>query len=50
VEGLIAGWLDARRNGESFREFCDRASDEELGALAGLEPARPKGAKEEVAA
>ena len=42
VEGLIAGWLDARSHGESFRAFCDRLSDEELGELAGREPARRK--------
>ena len=39
VEGLVAGWLDARRPDESFRAFCDRLSDAELGALAGREPA-----------
>jgi len=47
VEGLIEGWLDGRGRGESFRAFCERLSDEELGALAGREPAR---AREEVAA
>jgi ferredoxin-nitrite reductase len=40
VEGLIAGWLARRRDGESFVAFARRSSDEELGALAGLEPAR----------
>jgi ferredoxin-nitrite reductase len=39
VEGLVAGWLDARLPDETFRAFCDRLSDEELGALAGREPA-----------
>jgi sulfite reductase beta subunit-like hemoprotein len=39
VEGLIGGWLAARFEGESFRAFCDRHDDEELGAYAGLDPA-----------
>jgi ferredoxin-nitrite reductase len=42
VEGLVAGWLDARADGESFRAFCDRSTDDELGVLAGREPARKK--------
>ena len=41
VEGLIRGWLDGRR-GESFTEFQRRLSDEELGVLAQLEPARSR--------
>lgn len=40
VEGLIQGWLDGRADGESFKAFCDRTTDDELGVLAGLEPAR----------
>jgi sulfite reductase beta subunit-like hemoprotein len=40
VEGLIAGWLDRREPGEGFVSFARRASDEELGELAGLAPAR----------
>jgi sulfite reductase beta subunit-like hemoprotein len=39
VEGLVAGWLDGRAEDESFRAFCDRLGDLELGALAGREPA-----------
>jgi sulfite reductase beta subunit-like hemoprotein len=39
VEGLIAGWVGTD---ESFRAFTDRLTDEELGALAGLEPAKKK--------
>ena len=39
VEGLVRGWLEHRSDGESFTEFQRRLSDEELGALAGLEPA-----------
>jgi ferredoxin-nitrite reductase len=42
VAGLVAGWLAGRLAGESFRAFCDRASDAELGALAGREPAPAK--------
>jgi sulfite reductase (ferredoxin) len=42
VEGLLQGWLDGRRDGETFRDFCDRASDDELGLLAGHEPARTR--------
>jgi len=40
VEGLIAGWLDRRAPKESFLSFTRRASDEELGQLAGREPAK----------
>ncbi len=46
VEGLVAGWLERRAPGESFREFCDRASDDELGVFAGREPARSREEKE----
>ena len=42
VEGLVAGWLDGRAPGESFRDFCDRLTDAELGVLAGREPAQRK--------
>jgi ferredoxin-nitrite reductase len=42
VEGLVAGWLVSRRPDEPFREFCDRSTDDELGALAGREPARAR--------
>jgi hypothetical protein len=40
VAGLVQGWLDGRRSGESFTAFTRRLDDEELGRLAGLEPAR----------
>ena len=43
VEGLVAGWLERRVGSESFRDFCDRAGDEELGALAGRDPAPLRG-------
>jgi sulfite reductase beta subunit-like hemoprotein len=42
VQGLIAGWLERREDGETFTSFTRRASDEELGELAGLEPARQR--------
>ena len=42
VEGLVRGWLDARGDGERFPAFAARLSDDELGALAGLEPARKR--------
>jgi sulfite reductase beta subunit-like hemoprotein len=46
VVGLIGGWLERRHPEEPFRAFCDRSSDEELGALAGREPARGREEKE----
>jgi sulfite reductase beta subunit-like hemoprotein len=42
VAALVGGWLERRTPGESFRDFCDRTSDEELGGIAGREPARRK--------
>ena len=42
VERLIVGWLDRRRGSETFRSFCDRHTDEELGVLIGREPARSR--------
>ena len=50
VEGLVRGWLDGRRDGERFTEFQRRLSGEELGLLAGLEPARSRRDAEEEAA
>jgi hypothetical protein len=38
----VAGWLERRGDGESFRAFCDRLADAELGLLVGREPARRK--------
>jgi ferredoxin-nitrite reductase len=46
VDRLVAGWLSARSPDEDFRGFCDRMSDEELGILAGREPARGREEKE----
>ncbi len=40
VDGLIEGWLTGRLEGEGFAEFARRLSDEQLGELAGLEPAK----------
>jgi ferredoxin-nitrite reductase len=40
VEGLIAGWLGRREPDEGFVAFARRSSDEELGELAGIAPAR----------
>jgi sulfite reductase beta subunit-like hemoprotein len=48
VEGLVGGWLDRRAEGETFTEFQHRLTDDELGALAGLAPAR-KRVREEAA-
>jgi ferredoxin-nitrite reductase len=48
VTGLLDGWLQQRDGEEGFRAFCDRKSDEELGLLAGREPAKSR--REEVAA
>jgi ferredoxin-nitrite reductase len=42
VDRLISGWLTVRRTDEDFRTFCDRTRDDELGILAGREPARPR--------
>jgi ferredoxin-nitrite reductase len=38
VELLVAGWLAGRSAGESFRAFCDRTTDDQLGALARRAP------------
>ena len=48
VAGLVGGWVEGRLSGESFSEFSRRLSDDDLGALAGLEPARAR-QREEVA-
>jgi sulfite reductase beta subunit-like hemoprotein len=42
VDRLLSAWLTARRPHEDFRGFCDRMSDDELGILAGREPARAR--------
>jgi sulfite reductase beta subunit-like hemoprotein len=49
VEGLVGGWIEDRREGESFAAFATRLSDDELGALAGVEPARRRERDEEAA-
>jgi ferredoxin-nitrite reductase len=48
VTGLLDGWLRQREGDESFRAFCDRMGDDQLGLLAGREPAKSR--REEVAA
>jgi sulfite reductase beta subunit-like hemoprotein len=50
VAGLVGGWLDGRAGDESFTAFTRRLTDEELGALAGLEPARKREREEQEAA
>jgi ferredoxin-nitrite reductase len=47
VIGLVGGWLDGRQAGEGFAPFARRLTDDELGALAGLEPARRRVRDEE---
>src|SRR5471030_41685 len=42
VVGLVGGWVDGRGDGETFRTFCDRSSDDDLGRLAGRDPAKKK--------
>jgi ferredoxin-nitrite reductase len=42
VAGLVEGWLQGRLPGESFSEYARRSTDDDLGALAGLEPARAR--------
>ena len=49
VHGLIAGWIERREPGETFTAFSRRLSDDELGELAGREPARGR-VREEVEA
>ncbi|MDP9284563.1 MAG: nitrite/sulfite reductase [Actinomycetota bacterium] len=39
VVGLVGGWVAERAEGETFRSFCDRTTDDELGRFAGREPA-----------
>jgi ferredoxin-nitrite reductase len=46
VEGLVRGWLDQREDNETFTAFQRRLSDDELGVLAGLEPARKRPGRE----
>jgi ferredoxin-nitrite reductase len=42
VVGLVQGWIDGREPGETFRTFCERTPDDDLGRLAGREPVRGK--------
>ena len=47
VERLIVAWLEGRSPGESFRAYCDRTTDDELGVLIGREPARSRRGEKE---
>jgi ferredoxin-nitrite reductase len=47
VVRLVDGWIGARTDGETFRSFCDRSTDQQLGLIAGREPA-PTRTKERV--
>ena len=47
VEGLVGGWIGGRGPQETFTAFSRRLTDDELGALAGLEPARARAARDE---
>ena len=42
VVGLVGGWVAERGEGETFRTFCDRTTDDDLGLLAGREPAKTR--------
>jgi len=42
VVALVGGWVDRRAEGESFRTWCDRTTDDELAELAGREAARER--------
>jgi sulfite reductase beta subunit-like hemoprotein len=42
VHGLVGGWLQGRSQGEAFTDFQRRLTDEELGALAGVAPAKSR--------
>ncbi|CAB4690162.1 MAG: nitrite/sulfite reductase [Actinobacteria bacterium] len=42
VQGLVTGWIAARQHGETFAAFARRTDDDELGRLAGLEPAKAR--------
>ena len=50
VEGLVGGWVEQRRGGESFAAYATRLSDDELGDLAGVEPARRREREDEAEA
>ena len=42
VDRLVSGWLTERAAGEDFPAFCERMTNEELGAVAGREPVEAK--------
>jgi ferredoxin-nitrite reductase len=39
VVSLVGGWIRGREDGETFRSYCDRTSDDELAELVGREAA-----------
>ena len=43
VAGLVGGWIEQRGADEQFAAFTHRLADDELGVLAGREPARARG-------
>jgi sulfite reductase beta subunit-like hemoprotein len=47
VEGLVGAWITGRQDGEDFMGFTRRLGDDDLGALAGLEPSRGRAARDE---
>jgi sulfite reductase (ferredoxin) len=47
VDGLVEGWIDGRAEGEGFAEFSRRLTDDELGELAGVAPARGRDREED---
>jgi sulfite reductase (ferredoxin) len=42
VVRLVDGWIATRAEGETFRSFCERTTDDELGALVGREAAKAR--------
>jgi sulfite reductase beta subunit-like hemoprotein len=42
VVALVRGWVGGRGDGESFRVWCDRTTDDELAVLVGREAARER--------
>ena len=46
---FVRGWVTRRHESESFAAFATRLSDDDLGSLAGLEPARRREREEEAA-
>ena len=47
VERIVGGWLEQRQSDETFTAFTRRLTDDELGALAGIAPAKGRARDEE---